>query len=545
MKKLTIILLLFIAPGFFAVKAQNRTEHPKLVVGIVIDQMRYDYLYRFENMYGENGFKKLMYEGSNFTYAHYNYVPTYTGPGHTSIYTGTTPYFHGIIANNFYDRKLKKIVYCTADNTVSTVGGTDNNGMESPRRLLATTITDQLKLATNGKSKVIAISIKDRASILPGGHMPDAAYWYDPVNGNFITSSFYMKKLPAWVNDFNNMKLAQKYMSGEWDLSYPVEKYENSLPDSQPFEADVFQEGKTTFPHSFKNLPAEKKLDEIRTTPYGNQLLFDFVKKAIEKENLGGGKYTDFLAVSFSSTDYIGHEYGPNSVEVEDTYIKLDKTIAALINELDKQVGKGNYVLFLTGDHAMALNPQYLQQRNVPAEWFDPTQVKDALKDFCKEKYGKKSVVENFSNRQVFLDYDVLKKLNLKASKVEKDIVFFLRHKFPQISQMYTRSDLEKLTAYRTSPNIILNGFNPALSGDVLIELQPSDLMAHGGKEASTHGSIYNYDTHVPMIFYGWHIPRQTINKPVYTVDIAPTIADLLKIQEPNACMGIPLISGK
>ena len=544
MKKIAILLIVLLTPVFFISNAQTITPRPKLVVGVVIDQMRYDYLYRFENLYGNDGFKKLMNEGSNFTFAHYNYVPTYTGPGHTSIYTGTTPYFHGIIANDFYDRQLKKVVYCTSDNSVSTVGGTDKNGQESPKRLLATTITDQLKLATNGKSKVIAISIKDRASILPGGHMPDAAYWYDAANGNFITSTFYMKKLPEWVNNFNDKKLAMKYMSMEWGLTYPPAKYVNTLPDKEPFEGDVFKEGKTVFPHSFKNLSEKQKLDEIRSTPYGNQILADFIEAAIKNENLGKGKNTDFLAVSFSSTDYIGHDYGPNSVEVEDTYIKLDKNIAGLINELDKTVGKGNYVMFLTADHAVADNPEYLEQRNVNAGRFSPSNVKKAVNEFCKETFGTDEIVENFSNKQIFLNYNVLHNLKLDAFNVEHRIVQHLRHAFPEIAQMYTRADLENWTAYRTSPNLILNGFNPALSGDIMIELQPAYLFS-GGKEATTHGSIYNYDTHVPLLFYGWHIPKQTINKPVYTVDIAATIADLLKIQEPNACMGIPLIKGK
>jgi predicted AlkP superfamily pyrophosphatase or phosphodiesterase len=541
MKKLNILIFVLFLPVFSFLRAQSTNPEPKLVVGIVIDQMRYDYLYRFESLYREDGFKKLMKDGTNFTFAHYNYVPTFTGPGHTTIYTGTTPYFHGIIANDWFDRKLKRTVYCTSDLSVKTVGGNDVNGEESPRRLLSTTMTDQLKLATNGKSKVIAISIKDRASILPGGHMPDAAYWYDPVNGNFISSSYYMNKLPGWVNSFNNKRLADKYMTSGWLLTYPLEKYATNLPDQQPFEDDVFHEKKSSFPHLFNNLDRKQKYDLIRSTPYGNDILNDFAKAVIENENLGKHNYTDFLAISFSSTDYIGHEYGPNSVEVEDAYVKLDSLIANLLNELDKQVGKGNYILFFTADHAVAENPYFLKERNIPAGWFDPATMKDSLQKFARNTFGNSEVLENLSNKQIFLNYTVMASLNLNPVDVQKAYAEYIRRAFPLVAQIYTRNDLEKLTAYRKSPNLILNGFNPARSGDIAFELQPSYLWGSGG-DATTHGAIYNYDTHVPLIFYGWHIPVQTVNTPVYTIDIAPTVADLLNIQEPSACIGIPII---
>ena len=542
MKKLTAYLffLLIISP-FFKGFPQETKSQPKLVVGIVIDQMRYDYLYRFEALYGKNGLKELMNKGSNFTFAHYNYVPTYTGPGHTSIYTGTTPYFHGIIANDWFDRKTRKSVYCTSDHTVKTVGGNDDSGEESPRRLLSTTITDQLKLATNGKSKVIAISIKDRASILPGGHYPNAAYWYDPDNGSFISSTYYMKALPGWVKAFNGKRLVDKYMSSGWYLSYPLEKYETNLPDEQPFERDLFSENKSSFPHLFNKLDKEKKYDLIRSTPYGNDILNDFAKAVLENENLGKHNYTDFLAISYSSTDYIGHEYGPNSVEVEDTYVKLDSLVADLLNALNKQVGKGNYVLFFTADHAVAESPYFLKERNIPAGWFDPAIMKDSLQKFTRNTFNDPGVFEDLSNKQIFLNYKVIKSLKLNLTDVRRAYADYIRQTFPLISQIYTRDDLEKLTAYRTSPNLVLNGFNPARSGDIAFELQPSYQYSSGG-EATTHGAIYNYDTHVPLIFYGWHVPAQTVNTPVYTVDIAPTIADLLKIQEPSASMGIPII---
>ncbi len=544
MKRLLLFAVVLLIGSSF-IFGKKKSKSPKLVVGIVVDQMRYDYLYRFNSLYSEEGFKKLIKDGSNFTFAHLNYIPTYTGPGHASIYTGTTPYFHGIISNYWYDKKLKKTIYSVGDNTVKTVGANNKNGEMSPKNLLSTTITDQLKLATNKKSKVISISIKDRAAVLPGGHFPDGAYWYDPKSGGFITSSFYMKQLPEWVKKFNKKKLADKYMSAEWKLSYPLEKYWVTLPDNEPFEADLFFENKTTFPHSFKNMSTGKKRDLIRSTPYGNELLYNFAAATLKNEKLGLGTQTDFLAISFSSTDYIGHSYGPNSVEVEDTYIKLDLLIAKLINKLNKQVGEGNYILFLTADHGVAENPEFLKEHNIPGDWIDFKVVLDSLKRFSVRKFNNENIIEKFSNKQIFLNYNVINSLKLNLINVRREYADYLRITFPFIKQVFALDALNHNVASRTSANLILNGFNPSLSGDVALELQPGYIPGSSSDRHVTHGSSYSYDTHIPLLFYGWNIPKQTVNKPVYIVDIAPTIADLLKITEPSANMGIPLINTK
>jgi len=545
MKKITIVLFVLMMPAFFVTKAQTVTPRPKLVVGIIIDQMRYDYLYKFESLYGENGFKKLMNEGTNFKFAHFNYVPTYTGPGHTSIYTGTTPYYHGIIGNSWFDKKTKKMVYCVEDKSVNTLGADDKNGQMSPRRLLSTTITDQLKLSTNGRSKVISISLKDRAAIMIGGHMADAAYWYDSKTGNFITSTYYMKELPGWVTNFNNKKLADKYSAGDWKLSFPIEKYKQTLPDEAGYEEDVFSEGKTSFPHSFKNVPAKDKYGVLRYTPFANDLQFDFVKSAFKNEKLGQHQDTDFLAISFCASDYVGHAYGPNSVEVEDLYVKIDSLIADMINLLDKKLGKGNYLMFLSADHAVAESPDFLKEKKMPGGWFNPHIVRDSLENFTARKYGRPELIESFSNSQIFFNRRVIKEQHLELSNLENVYAQYLRETFPEIKEIFKRDDLEKEIAGRTNPNLLLNGFNPVRSGDVIFGLRPGFIFARGGQDATSHGTLYSYDTHVPLIFYGWNIPRQTINKPVYIVDIAPTIADMLKIQEPNACIGIPLIKEK
>ncbi len=538
--KTSVLSILFIGVFTCSILSQS-VPRPKLVVGIVIDQMRYDYLYKFKPYYGKDGFNRLMNDGTNFTFAHFNYVPTYTGPGHTSVYTGTTPFYHGIIANDWFDKSLKKMVYCVRDTAESTVGSNDKEGAMSPDNLLATTITDQIKLATNGASKVISISLKDRAAILPGGHWADAAYWYDNKNGKFISSSYYMKALPEWVQKFNDRKLADKFLSEKWTLSKPVSDYDITAPDESPFENDVFSEGKTSFPHSFEHVKPASRYGILESTPFGNQIVEEFAKSALVNEKLGIGKETDFLAVSFSSTDYIGHAYGPNSFEVEDTYIKLDAQIADILKALDKQVGKGNYLLFLTADHAALEAPSFRKAHRLPTGGLGYKSALDSLRAFSDRTFGDFNLIENASNKQIFINRENLREHNLNIHNVTVAYADYLRYYYPAIASVFTRDELAGETAERTSTNLTLNGFNPARSGDIAITLQPGYL-PNFLKKGTTHGAPYSYDTHVPMLFYGWHVPKQTVNAPVYIVDIAATVADLIKITEPDACIGIPLI---
>ena len=536
-----LILLLTLISLFNNDIFSQKIEKPKLVVGIVVDQMRFDYLYRFNPYFGKNGFNRLMSEGSNFTFAHFNYSPTNTAPGHASIYTGSTPFFHGVIANDWYDKVKNKMIYCVNDTTVKSVGSNDQEGEMSPKNLLATTITDQLKLSNNNASKVISISLKNRGAVLPGGHCANAAYWYDLKTGNIITSSYYMNALPKWVNEFNNQKLVLKYLSKGWQLSLPESDYLISSPDESKYEKDVFKEGKTSFPHLFKHLNDNQKYDAFETTPFGNNIVEEFAKAALVNEKLGKGKETDFLTISFSSTDHVGHDYGTFSFELQDTYIKLDSLIADLLVTLDKQVGKGNYLLFLTADHAGLETPGILKERRLPTGELNNKKFLDSLKSFAMRTYGDKELIENHSNRQIYFSRHVIKKMNLNIHEVEQRFTDYLRDTFTAIASISLRDDLEKQIPSRESSNPILNGFNPALSGDITYSLQPGYLPNFLDK-GTTHSTAYSYDTHVPLLFYGWHIPKQTNNSSVFTIDIAPTIANLLKIEEPSASIGIPLI---
>jgi len=538
-KNLQIVFFLIVF--FISAAYSQSTNKPKLVVGIVIDQMRFDYLYRFGNCYGEGGFKRLIKDGTNFTFAHYNYLPTSTGPGHASIYTGATPFYHGIIANDFYDRIKKKSIYCIGDDTYKSVGSNDTEGQRSPQRLLTTTITDELKLATNGKSKVISVSLKDRGAVLPGGHNPDGAYWYNDKTGDFISSGYYVDSLPNWVVEFNSRKLVDAYLSAGWQLSLPEEKYQINPSDESKYEKDLFSEGKTSFPHYFTNVSDKKKYGVFENTPFANHIVAELAKSALLNENLGKGEETDFLAISFSATDHVGHEFGTFSYELQDTYIKLDEQLAGLFKLFDDQVGIGNYFLFLTADHAAVQTPGYLKNKGMPTGELNTKKSLDSIKAFVKENLGDENIIENFSNKQIFLNRALMKKRNLDIHKVEQALADYIRENIPAVTSIFTRDFLETQIASRDQQNALVNGFNPSLSGDILIDLRPGYLL-NFLEQGTTHGSAYNYDSHVPMLFYGWHIPAQTVNTLVYITDIAPTIADLLKIAEPSASIGIPLI---
>ena len=383
--------------------------------------------------------------------------------------------------------------------------------------------------------------MKDRGAILPGGHLADGAYWYDEKTGDFITSSYYMSSLPQWLEDFNKRKLVEQYLSEDWNLLLPPKNYLINSPDNSEYEKDRFKENKTSFPHSFKNLNGEELYREFQNTPFGNQILIDLIKAALQNEKLGLGKETDFLAISFSSTDHIGHEYGTYSYEMMDVFIRLDKQITELLNTLDQQVGAGNYLLFLTADHAALETPAYLRDIRIPTGEINYKHTLDSLKSFSLRKFGDEKLIASFSNKQIFFDRDLIKKQNLDIHEIERIFVDYLRDTFPQIQSIFSRDDLEKLCASREPVNYLLNEFNPAKSGDVIFNLLPGYLINFQEK-GTQHGSQYAYDTHVPMIFYGWHVPAQTNNESVFIVDIAATICNFLNITEPSACIGIPII---
>ncbi|RRQ47419.1 alkaline phosphatase family protein [Maribacter algicola] len=512
---------------------------PKLVVGIVVDQMRYDYLTRFYDQYEEGGFKRMVAEGYNCKNNHFNYAPTSTGPGHTSVYTGTTPATHGVIGNNWYDKENDEDVYCASDERYASVGTTSDAGQMSPHRMTVTTVTDELRLHTQMRGKTIAIALKDRGAVLPGGHTANAAYWFHGDNeGKWITSSYYMDALPKWVDDFNSSGVAQSYKRG-WNTLKDINTYVESGVDDNTFEGLFEGETSSTFPHNPQNLlDKDKDFEIIKNTPYGNSLTADFAIEALKQEQLGQDEITDFLAISFSSTDYVGHMFGVNSKEVEDTYIRLDLDLARLFKALDKNVGEGEYTVFLTADHAAIDVPSYLMSARIPASYVDNSTTKTKFAEFLRYTYGTEDIVKNYSNYQIFLDHKIIKNLDLEIKEVQEAIAKeFLSYDY--VDRVYTAYQMWENSYTSGIPYILQNGYNQKRSGDVLLVLKPGTITY--AKTGSTHGSPQIYDTHVPLLFFGKGIKQGSTVDRTEIPDIAPTISALLGIAFPSGATGKPL----
>ncbi len=542
-KKTYLALLFFSFVGVtFAQKNKLNTQanKPKLVVGIVVDQMRYDFLYRYYDKYSTGGFKRLMNEGFNCRNNHYDYAPTVTAAGHAAIFTGSVPAVDGIIGNEWFDQKSGRVVYCVEDSTVRTVGADTKAGWMSPKNLLVSTITDQLKIANAHQSKTIGIALKDRGAILPAGHTANAAYWFDSKDGSWVTSTFYMKDLPQWVKDFNAQKLAQKYASMTWNTLLPIEQYKESSEDNQPSENKLLGEVNPVFPHELIARAGVNLLEVIKTTPFGNSLTKDFALAALKSENLGKGANTDFLTVSFSSTDYVGHSFGPNSIESEDTYLRLDKDIAEILTTLDNTLGKDNYLVFLSADHGVADIPAYWQAKKLPAGVFDRTKTLAELRTALKNTFGEGEFIRSEENSQLYLNASVLKSKKLTYAQVYEVVrEVLLQH--DEIADVVDLHNFANSSLPDYQLKFIKNGYNPRRSGDISIVLNPS--WFSGGKTGTTHGSLYRYDTHVPLLFYGWKVKKGETTTRTNISDIAPTVADLLNILEPNGNVG-GVISG-
>ncbi len=470
-------------------------ERPKLLVGIVVDQMRWDYLSRYYEQFGQGGFRRLTDQGYSFDNCLINYLPTITAIGHTSIYTGTTPAFHGICGNSF--RIDGRKVYCTDDKNVKPVGSdNEKSGCMSPVNLLATTIGDQLRMHTDFRSKVIGISYKDRASILPAGRSANAAYWLDTKNRQFITSTYYMEELPKWVKDYNK-QLA-------------------------------------------KNEEFKKVGKDVGLYPLTGHITTDMAIAALKGEQLGKGDVTDMLCVSYSQTDVIGHKWSPRSQQTDEAYLELDKDLERLLNALDEQVGRGNYLCFLTADHGGAHNFQWMIDHKLSGGKWNADEVKTGLETYFLNKlHNKMPLVLGVHDYRFYLDHEMIAKEGLDLRHVKEVAVEYLR----QCPNIHFVVDFEQ-AATAAVPDFlrerIIRGYNMHRSGDIIVCLEPGyyDFGRWSSPVGTTHGEWNPYDAHIPLLFYGWKIPHGAEPSEVHIVDIAPTVCSLLHIQQPNACSG-------
>ncbi|MGR3810103.1 alkaline phosphatase PafA [Jiulongibacter sp. NS-SX5] len=533
MKKLYFIIALLTFQSCIAQQKTTSVTEPKnkLVVGIVVDQMRYEYLNRFNEKFGEGGFKRLMNEGFNCKNNQYHYANTVTGPGHAHVYSGSVPAISGIVGNEWFEKGSKSSMYVASDTTASTVGeGSERAGMMSPKNLKVTSIADQLRMSTQFGSKVIGVAIKDRGAIMPAGHT-GTAYWYDSSTGNFITSSHYMDEFPAWAKSWNDKNVAQSYTELTWEPYYDIATYTESEEDDQPYENNLSGEPKAVFPHqvSMRTLPY---------TPWGNTLTLDFALEAFKNENLGKGKYTDLLAISFSSPDYAGHSFGPQSKEIEDIYIRLDLEIERLLNTLDTDLGEGNYTVFFTADHAVADIPSFLKKNKMPGGLFIGSEFKNKVEELLSSKFGEGEYVNAIDNYQIYLNLETLDQKNIDL----EDVFEYLQPRLSMEEGIYNLVNLAEgeLNAIPDFyQKLLRNLYNPKRSGELMILVEPG--WFHGYTKGTTHGTMWAYDTHVPLLWYGFGVNQGSTAKPTHISDIAATLAQLLGIQEPTGSVGTPI----
>ncbi|MDX2048422.1 MAG: alkaline phosphatase PafA [Chitinophagaceae bacterium] len=536
MRKLLTVLLLL--NTFLFLRAETYTDslsRPKLVVGIVVDQMRWDFLYRYYDRYLPNGgFKRMLHQGFSCENTLIPYAPTVTACGHACIYTGSIPAINGIAGNEWWDNKEMRDVYCVEDN-VRSVGTEGPAGAMSPKNMLTTSICDELRIATNFRSKVIGIAIKDRGGILPAGHSANAAYWYESRSGNWITSAYYMNELPKWVRDFNASKWPDKYYAEGWNTLYPVNTYMQSSSDEKTYEAKTFGADQKKFPYDLKKFIGTN-YGVLPGTPHGNSITTEFAKAAINAEKLGADVITDFLTLSYSSPDYIGHAYGPNSVEVEDNYLRLDKELGEFFGFLDAKIGQGQYLVFLSADHGVAHVPVFLKENKIPAGVVAGNTMPDEMGKAMKEKFGSDKLVASLANYQLYLDHRLIDSLKLDTDAVKKWLINYVSNYDGVDRAFETGEELTEQPLNSRIKSMLVNGYHPRRSGDIQIILKPQ--WFSGYQAGTTHGAWYPYDSHIPLLWYGWKIKPGKLNREVHMTDIAPTIAALLHIQMPSGNVG-------
>ena len=535
---------------------------PRLVVGITVDQMRADYLSRFgawedassPATFGEGGFRRMVEEGFTCRDHHFGYAPTYTGPGHASIYTGTTPTVHGIVGNDWYDRASGTSVYCASDTSVKGVNGDGvdfeglilgSSGQMSPHRMLSTTLGDELKMATGGQAKVYGVSMKDRGAILPAGHAADGAFWfYGKDLGHFVSSTYYGDTLPLWLVDLNQSGRAEELMAAGWDRLHDEAVYAQCLPDNNPYEGAFKGELKPTFPYDLQALKAQNGgYDLLKGTPGGNSLIVDFALAAIDGADLGQDDVTDLLALSFSATDYVGHRVGPHAQETMDMYLRLDMELQRLFDALDEKVGEGQWTAFLSADHGGANVPSHAAAVGMPTDYWKPGNLMDAVEATLKERWGTprggQSWILRHSNDQVFLNHPLLDARGIDRSSMARFVAEQCATD-PGLSKAVAACDAPAMAANDPVVARLVRGHRPGHSGDVFLVPQPGWI--DYGRTGTTHGSAYPQDTHVPALFLGAGVAHGETHARTYIRDIAPTVAQLMRSPYPNGATGEPIV---
>lgn len=557
-------------------RAQSVPQRPRLVLLIVADQFRYDYLDRFGDLFSEKGLKRLQREGASWVDANYDHVPTYTAPGHATLTTGAYPAANGIVGNEWPDRETGKKVTSVSDEIALVLGGSQTETGASPRRLLASTLGDELRLTTNDRSKVIGIALKDRAAILPAGRHGNAAYWFSSRAGSMVSSDYYFKQLPTWVIRFNSQRPADKYFKAKWDRLLPVKEYEKRAgPDSPPWESIGKVAGDTNaFPHTITGGASETGpafYDELPHSPYGNEIELAFAKEAIEQESLGKDEDTDLLSISFSSNDYVGHRFGPYSQEVMDITLRFDQQVAELLNFVDSRIGLSNTIVVFTADHGVAPSPRHRSALGLPSSWTDYAEILRRIRAAISARYNPQAkspdptldylyqyddggkLRHGIINNNVYFNLNALQRDKVNLEEIER-LAGEAALTVPEVVRYFTRTDLMRSTTLAKGDGDFVDpiarrvqhGFFPRRSGNVILVTEP--FAYSSGAISATHGSPYSYDTHVPLIIRGRGIASGRYLQSASPADIAPTLAAILRIQGPSNATGRILseaISGK
>ncbi len=539
-----IILLLSAFLNMSGQGAYIPPDQPRLVIGIVVEQLKFDQLEKYREKLGDNGIKKLINEGTYFKNASFDYMLTQSAPGHATISTGTEPSFHGITSDNWYLPLRNELIYCTRDIDVNPVGGSFESGLNSPVNLQASTFSDELEMATNQRAKVFGIGLKDNSAILSTGHSADGVFWFDNTTGTWMTSTYYNDSLPGWVMDFNAMNYAESYLNDVWNLFRPLNDYAGCLSDSNKFEAGF--NSLNYFPYDLKKLRGKVILSPrndfalLRETPFGNSLTTSFAIRLIEKEKLGKDDITDYLSICYAATDNIGHRFGPSSVEMADAILRLDNDIKNLLSYVNDSVGKKNVLIYFTSAHGVSEIPAVLQSYRIPAGYFRQDQALQLMRSYLNAVYGEGDWVKGYSERQVYLNRTLIEDARIPLEDVQKKVARFLVQ-FSGVAAAYPYSAFEANDFGNGNLKRIINNFNSQRSGDVIVTLNPG-WIERDGDYVTNHNSPYEYDSHVPLIWYGWTVNRATISRKVNMTDIAVTLSSLCKVPYPNASTGEPLI---
>lgn len=511
-------LVLFLGLSFLLPAQTEAPKKPKLLLAVVVDQFRYDYLLRFRRDY-KAGFARILENGAVFTDAHHQHFPTVTAVGHSTFLSGATPSLSGIVGNEWYDRDTNKQVTSVSDPSVQLLGGAAGKTGSSPHRLITSTLGDELKMDGAGV-KVIGVSIKDRSAILPAGHMADGAYWFDGSTGNWVSSTWYFKDLPEWVKAYNKSRPADKYLGAEW------------LPfDAKPGSAEPYKK--------MADQPGSAFYNSLEATPFGNELIEAMAERAITEEQLGQHPGTDILTVSFSSNDYVGHAMGPDSPQVHDISVQTDRILGKLLEFVDAKVGQGNFLFVMTADHGVTPVPEVNQARKMPGGRLAEKDLLGAVQEALNTKFGKGDWIVGHEGPVPYLNYHLIEEKKLDPAVVEEEGAEALR-KVPHIFRVYTRAEvMGGRVAEDYVTRDVRNGFFWKRSGDLFPVPEAYYFVAEGAQSRGTsHGTPFNYDTHVPIIFMGAMIKPGKYNAPVAVNDIAPTLAAILEVEEPSGSVG-------